>query len=61
MKKVGLERLVLETDHEDAVYVQESMRECISFISETFGVSEDTVIETTSKNAHALYGLSLSR
>eukprot|EP00977_Amphora_coffeiformis_P019534 scaffold7349_cov173-Amphora_coffeaeformis.AAC.15 len=58
MLKVGLERLVLETDHEDSAFVQESIQQCISFIAETFGVDEKTVIETTTGNANALYGLS---
>lgn len=58
MQKVGLERLVLETDHEDATFAQESIQQCISYIAETFGVDERTVIETTTRNAHALYGLS---
>ena len=58
MQKVGLDRLVLETDHEDAAFVQESMRQGISYIAETLNVDETTVIETTTRNANALYGLS---
>jgi len=58
MLKVGLERLVLETDHEDSALVQESIQQCISYIAETFGVDERAVIETTTGNAKILYGLS---
>ena len=58
MQKVGLERMVLETDHEDAARVQSSMRQGIAYIAETFKVDEAEVIETTTKNALALYGLS---
>lgn len=58
MKKVGLERLVLESDHEDAALVQESMRQGIAYIADTFAVDERTVIEKTTENARVLYGLS---
>ena len=58
MQKVGLERMVLETDHEDAAFVQPSMREGIAYIAQALGVDEATVIETTTKNALDLYGLS---
>ena len=58
MQKVGLERLVLETDHEDAAFVQESLRQGVEFMAEVFGVDEKTIIETTTRNAHALYGIS---
>jgi Tat protein secretion system quality control protein TatD with DNase activity len=35
VRKVGIERLLLETDHEDAACVPESIQECIRFLSET--------------------------
>jgi Tat protein secretion system quality control protein TatD with DNase activity len=57
MRKVGLERLVLETDHEDAAQVPVSIQEGIRFLAEAFNVSEQQVIEKTTANAFELYGL----
>ena len=59
MQKVGLERLVLETDHEDAALVQGSTRDGMQFLAQTFDVDEDTVIQTTTWNAHTLCGIPL--
>lgn len=59
MQKIGLERLVLETDHEDASLVSDSLRQGIAFIAEALKVDEATVIETTTQNAYELYCLSL--
>lgn len=58
VRKVGIERLVLETDHEDAACVPESIQECIRFLSETLEIKEQEVIERTTANAFDLYGLS---
>jgi Tat protein secretion system quality control protein TatD with DNase activity len=60
MQKVGLERLVLETDHEEASRVPQSMQEGIAFVAETFGVDARVVVERTTQNARDLYGLSQS-
>lgn len=57
IRKVGLQRLVLETDHEDANRVPYSMEQCINFISDTLQVDRTTVIEQTTANAFDLYGL----
>mmetsp|Transcript_10141 Transcript_10141/g.15497 ORF Transcript_10141/g.15497 Transcript_10141/m.15497 type:complete len:293 (+) Transcript_10141:77-955(+) len=58
VRKVGLERLVLETDHEDAGQVLSSMDKGISLIAEALNESRDTVIERTTQNAFDLYGIS---
>ena len=57
MRKVGLERLVLETDHEDAENVPGSILECIRYISAALDIEQEDVIKTTTKNAYSLYGL----
>lgn len=57
IRKVGLEKLVLETDHEDAARVPESMAKGIELIAEALGESQEMVIEQTTKNAFDLYGL----
>jgi Tat protein secretion system quality control protein TatD with DNase activity len=57
IRKVGLERLVLETDHEDAGRVLESMEQGIYLISEALNESRETVIDCTTQNAFDLYGL----
>lgn len=58
VRKVGLERLVLETDHEDAARVPQSIQDGIQFISEALETDEATVIAHTTANAFDLYGLS---
>jgi Tat protein secretion system quality control protein TatD with DNase activity len=58
VRKVGIERLVLETDHEDAACVPESMEACVRFLSETLDMEEQEVIDKTTANAFDLYGLS---
>jgi Tat protein secretion system quality control protein TatD with DNase activity len=57
IRKVGLERLVLESDHEDAALVAGSIEASISFIAEALQVERDEVIQKTSENAFHLYGL----
>jgi TatD DNase family protein len=57
IRKVGLERLVLESDHEDAALVPDSIRECVRFLAEALGEDERVIIERTTKNAFDLYGL----
>ena len=58
IQKVGIDRLVLETDHEDARRVPESMETGIQTMAEILGVTKDYLIERTTQNAHDLYGLS---
>jgi len=57
MRKVGLDRLLLESDHEDAERVPESITECIRYISDALAVEEEVVIKVTTENAYELYGL----
>lgn len=57
IRKVGIARLVLETDHEDATLVVESMCHGISLIAEALNETEETIIERTNQNAFELYGL----
>jgi Tat protein secretion system quality control protein TatD with DNase activity len=61
IRKVGLERLVLETDHEDAGRVLESMEQGIDLISEALNESRETVIDRTTQNAFDLYGLGIQQ
>ena len=56
-KKVGIERLLLESDHEDSSFVSESIIDGIQFLSATFGKTEDEVIKITTKNAATFYDL----
>jgi Tat protein secretion system quality control protein TatD with DNase activity len=58
VRKVGIDRLVIETDHEDAARVPESIVEGIRFLSETLEMKEQEVIDKTTANAFDLYGLS---
>lgn len=58
VRKVGLERLVLETDHEDAGMVLSSMNKGIALIAEALNESHEIVIEKTTQNALDLYGVS---
>ncbi|CAJ1932213.1 unnamed protein product [Cylindrotheca closterium] len=55
IRAVGLERLVLETDHEEAYKVPATMKEGIRVISDAFGITEEELIQITNKNAKELY------
>jgi Tat protein secretion system quality control protein TatD with DNase activity len=57
VRKIGVERLVLESDHEDASYVPESMDRCIQFLSSALEMNKQEIIERTTVNAFDLYGL----
>jgi TatD DNase family protein len=57
LQTVGLDRLVMETDHEDAARVPSSMRLGLEVISEALGVSQEELITRTNRNARELYGL----
>ena len=57
VRKIGLDRLVLETDHEDAALVPSSIQEGIRFLADALNVEESVVIERTHENALDLYGL----
>lgn len=58
IQKVGLDRLVLETDHEDAGRVADSMQAGIQLLAEALETSEDEIVQRTTKNAFDLYRLS---
>ena len=58
VRKVGIERLLLETDHEDAARVPESIKDGIQFMAKALDCSFDEVVERTTYNAFAFYNLS---
>lgn len=58
IRKVGIDRLVLETDHEDAALVTESLVDGIRLIAGALDMDETQVVERTTANAFHLYGLS---
>ena len=60
VRHVGLDRLVLETDHEDSALVAESIQQGIQFYAEALGVDPMTVVERTTRNAFDLYRLDKS-
>ena len=57
IRKVGIDRLVLETDHEDASLVPGSMEQCIEYLASALDMEEQEVIERTTANAFDLYNL----
>jgi Tat protein secretion system quality control protein TatD with DNase activity len=57
IRTVGIERLVLETDHEDAALVLTSMKQGIECIASVLDMSELEVIERTTRNSFDLYNL----
>ena len=57
IRHIGLNRLVLETDHEDASLVAESIESGIRLLAEALDESRDTIVERTTANAFELYDL----
>jgi TatD DNase family protein len=57
VRVVGLDRLLLESDHEDAALVEGSLQEAVRYYSLALEVSEEQVIEATTRNAARFYGL----
>jgi len=57
VRKVGIDRLLLETDHEDAALVPESIQEGIRFLAEALDMEPCEVVERTTANAFAFYGI----
>jgi Tat protein secretion system quality control protein TatD with DNase activity len=57
IQKVGLDRLVLETDHEESSLVPQSIDDGIAYIANALNVSRDEVVEKTTRNACDLYGI----
>lgn len=58
VRQVGLARLVLETDHEDAALVQDSLEAGIHFLAKALDVDCETVVDWTTANAYAMYNIS---
>lgn len=56
IQAVGLERLVLETDHEEANRVPQSMQLGVELISKALDVSEEELVRITNRNVQDLYG-----
>ncbi|CAB9504654.1 TatD DNase domain containing [Seminavis robusta] len=57
IQKVGIERLVLETDHEDAARVPTSMEQGIEIIAAALEMGTQQVVDQTTANAMDLYNL----
>jgi TatD DNase family protein len=57
IRRVGLDRIVLETDHEDAALVPAAMQQGVAFLAETLGVSWLELVARANQNAMALYGI----
>lgn len=55
IQTVGLDRLVLETDHEDAARVPSSMASGLQVVSEALDVSPQELITRTNQNVQELY------
>eukprot|EP00980_Cylindrotheca_fusiformis_P024678 scaffold12200_cov122-Cylindrotheca_fusiformis.AAC.10 len=56
IRAVGLERLVLETDHEEADRVPPSIKAGVELISKALGVSKEELVSITNRNVQDLYG-----
>jgi Tat protein secretion system quality control protein TatD with DNase activity len=57
VRKIGIERLLLETDHEDAALVPQSMKEGIRFMADALECSTEQLVERTTMNAYDFYQL----
>mmetsp|Transcript_8071 Transcript_8071/g.11572 ORF Transcript_8071/g.11572 Transcript_8071/m.11572 type:complete len:287 (+) Transcript_8071:301-1161(+) len=56
IEKIGIDRLLLESDREDASKVNEDMEASIQVISEVLDLDKATIIEQTNINAQRFYG-----
>lgn len=57
IRRVGVDRIVLETDHEDAAHVPAAMQQGVAFLAETLDVSCSELVARANANAMALYGI----
>jgi len=57
VRKIGIDRLLLESDHEDADLIPEDIVRCIDFMATALGVSAEYVVERTTANAYDFYEL----
>lgn len=55
VKKVGIHRLVLETDLEDYSDMVIDLHRAVEFVAEALNIEPDSVVEQTLKNAKQLY------
>jgi Tat protein secretion system quality control protein TatD with DNase activity len=60
VRKVGIERLVLESDHEDSRLVSDSIQECIEYLAAALEMTSEEVVDRTTRNAFRLYNLELN-
>lgn len=58
MQKVGIGRLVLESDLEDFNEVRSDLKAGVEFIARVFAMEEDEVLRQTNANARYFYGFS---
>jgi len=58
MHKVGIGRLVLESDLEDFNGVRSDLKTSVEFIARVFEIEEDEVLRRTNANARYIYGFS---
>jgi TatD DNase family protein len=56
---VGPHRILLETDHEDAVLVPDSLLEAIDFYAAALHIRQQEVVDLTTRNAARFYGFPL--
>jgi TatD DNase family protein len=57
IRAVGLQRLVLETDHEDIRCIPSSMKDGLKAISNALSITEEELIQATNTNVKDLYSL----
>lgn len=57
MRRIGIDRLLLETDHEDAALVHQSLKDSLSYLADALCLTEDMVIKATTTNAFRFYGI----
>jgi Tat protein secretion system quality control protein TatD with DNase activity len=57
IQAVGLDRLVLETDHEDVRRIGPSMKVAVECIADALSISHEELIQATNENVKKLYNL----
>ena len=60
VRKIGIDRLLLETDHENYLLVKDSLDANASFVAKALGMDKHEIIEKTTANALRFYGQSTS-
>jgi TatD DNase family protein len=59
IRRIGIDRLLLESDHEDAFLVGESLREAVRYYASALNLEEQDVVHATTRNAARFYGFQL--